>query len=88
MKNSIFWDKTLCKPLKVNCFGGTRYLHLHGWLRTTEARNQHEAESLTLGLLLTLKMKVTSSSEMLANFEQNTQVYNQEETKFLYILTP
>jgi hypothetical protein len=31
MKRTVFWDITLCSPLKVNrCFGGTYHRHLQG----------------------------------------------------------
>jgi hypothetical protein len=31
MKNSVFWDITLCSPLEVNrCFGGTYWFHFQG----------------------------------------------------------
>jgi hypothetical protein len=41
MKSTIFWDITLCSPLKVNRrFGGIYRLHLQG--RISRARNQRE----------------------------------------------
>jgi hypothetical protein len=43
--SSVFWDITLCIPLKVDIrFGGTCSLHHHGG-RKSQARNQHEAGS-------------------------------------------
>jgi hypothetical protein len=45
MKSSIFWDITLCSPLKDNrCFGGTCRLHLQG-RRKSHERNRREASS-------------------------------------------
>jgi hypothetical protein len=45
MKSSIFWDITLCSPLKVTWyFGGTCHLHLQGQ-RICQARHQHETDS-------------------------------------------
>jgi hypothetical protein len=45
MNNSIFWDMTLCSPLKVNRrFGGAFRLNLQ-CLRISQARNQREAGS-------------------------------------------
>jgi hypothetical protein len=42
MPSTVFWDITLCSPLKVNRrFGGTHRLHLQG-RRISRARNQHE----------------------------------------------
>jgi hypothetical protein len=42
MKNTIFWDITSSRPLKVNRrFGGTCRLHLQG--RINRARNQRES---------------------------------------------
>jgi hypothetical protein len=43
MKSSVFYDVTLCSPLKFNqCFGETCCLHLHGW-KISQAKNQCEA---------------------------------------------
>jgi hypothetical protein len=43
VKSSVFWDITLCSPLKVNRrFGGTCHVHLQCW-RISQARNQCEA---------------------------------------------
>jgi hypothetical protein len=45
MKSSVFWDITLCSPLKVNrCFVGIYCLHLQG-RRVRQARKQCEAGS-------------------------------------------
>jgi hypothetical protein len=44
MKSSVFWDITLCSPLKFcRRFGGTCSLH-QGRI-TSHVRNQHEAGS-------------------------------------------
>jgi hypothetical protein len=43
IKSSVFWDITLCSPLKFNRrFGGTCRLHFHS-RRISQARNQREA---------------------------------------------
>jgi hypothetical protein len=43
MKSSIFWDITMCSPLKVNRrFGRICRLHLEG-RRIGQTRNQHES---------------------------------------------
>jgi hypothetical protein len=43
MKSSIFWDITLCSPVKVNrSLEGTRHFHLQG-RRISQARNQRES---------------------------------------------
>jgi hypothetical protein len=45
MKSSVFWDITLCSPLKGNgCFWGTCPFNLQGW-RISQAWNQfHKIE--------------------------------------------
>jgi hypothetical protein len=51
MKNLIFWDKTLCKPLNVNRrFGGT-YLHLVSPKRLSTFNGLHVVMCQKLGLL-------------------------------------
>jgi hypothetical protein len=43
MKSTIFWDITLCSPLKINPrFEGTYLLHLKS-LKISQARCQHES---------------------------------------------
>jgi hypothetical protein len=43
MKFSVFWNITLCSPLKVNRrFGGACRLHIQG-RKIIQARNQHGA---------------------------------------------
>jgi hypothetical protein len=45
MMSSIFWDITLCSPLKANeRFGGTYRFKLHG-RKINQARNHYEAIS-------------------------------------------
>jgi hypothetical protein len=52
-KNSIFWDITLCSPLKVNIyFGGTYRLHLQG-RRISHARNHYASRWELKPLLVT-----------------------------------
>jgi hypothetical protein len=44
MRNSIFWDKTPCTPLKVSSLFGDIYLfHLQGWI-LNQARDQYGAD--------------------------------------------
>jgi hypothetical protein len=43
--SSVFWNKLVCSPLKVNLhFGGKCRLHLQGW-RISRARNQCESRA-------------------------------------------
>jgi hypothetical protein len=52
MKSTIFWDITLCSPLKVNRrFGRTYRLHLQG-RRISRARNQRGSRCLLGGIFL------------------------------------
>jgi hypothetical protein len=45
MKNCVFWDMTLCSPLRVNQrFRETCHLYLQGW-RLRHTRNLYEAGS-------------------------------------------
>jgi hypothetical protein len=45
MQSSIFWEISLCSPLKVNGrFGGTRRLHLQ-FRRRSQVRSHREADS-------------------------------------------
>jgi hypothetical protein len=57
LKISVFWDITLCSPVKVNQSSGvTCRLDLKGW-RVIQARNQHQAGSkqrFHIGFLLDL----------------------------------
>lgn len=39
----VFWDITLCSPMKVNCFGGACRPHLQDWI--SQARKHLEAGS-------------------------------------------
>jgi hypothetical protein len=86
MKSSIFWDITLCSPLKVNrrC-GGTSRLHLQG-PKINQARNQRETclpPEFTLVSCLayssTLKMEATYSSETSVDFRRTTWRYIPED---------
>jgi hypothetical protein len=76
-KSSTFLDIMLCSLLKVNqCFRGTCCLHLHDQ-KISQARNQLCLPSdfmlvSYLAYSLTLKMEATSSSEMWADFQQQT----------------
>jgi hypothetical protein len=84
MKSSIFWDITLCSPLKVNQrLGGTCHLHVQD-RRISQERNQHEAELCYLLVSCftyssILKTELTRFSEMLVDFQQTTQRYNPED---------
>jgi hypothetical protein len=70
MKSSVFWDITLCSPLKVNRpFGGTYRLHRQG-RKICQARNQRESRWKPVFTLVsclaypsTLEMEATCSSE-------------------------
>jgi hypothetical protein len=87
MKRSIFWDITLCSPLKVNrCFGGTCRLQLQG-RRISPARNQRKSRwqaELTLvscsAYSSTLKMEAMFSSKTSVNFQRTTQRYIPEDS--------
>jgi hypothetical protein len=71
LRSSVFWDITLCSPLKVNRrFGGTYRLHLQG-RGISRARNQRESRRKAE----TLKMEVTCSSETSVDFQRTTQRY-------------
>jgi hypothetical protein len=82
MKSSIFWDMTLCSPLKVNwCFRGTHRFHLQGQ-RIFWARYQHEsrlclapASSLAScsAYSSTLKMEVICFCKTLVDFQRTTK---------------
>jgi hypothetical protein len=70
-KSSIFWDITLCSPLKVNQrFRGTCHLHLRGrrksLLATCFTPVSFSAYSLTM------KMEATCSCELSADFQWTT----------------
>jgi hypothetical protein len=42
LKSSVFWDVTVCSPLKVNrCFGGTCHIHPQGW-EVSQAGNKQK----------------------------------------------
>jgi hypothetical protein len=96
MKNSIFWNITPCRLLKVNrCFGVTFRLHLQG-RRTSQIRNQHKAESKQIFILVsflasssTLNIEVTRSFETLVDFQHSTWRYIPEDIiiQFIDILT-
>jgi hypothetical protein len=77
MKSSIFWDITLCSPLKAKwCFGGTCHLHLEGW-RINQARSELCCFMLVsyLAYSSTSKMAATCSSEMLLEFQRTTKCH-------------
>jgi hypothetical protein len=76
MKSAIFWNITVCGPLKVNqCFRGTFHLHLQGQ-RISQTRNQCERGCMQmLAYSLTLKMEVICSSKTLVNFQWTTWCY-------------
>jgi hypothetical protein len=68
-----------CSPLEVNrSFGATWRLRLQGW-RMSQGRNQHEAGSKNLFLVLltfqTWRRRQYFRSETLANFRQTTWCY-------------
>jgi hypothetical protein len=80
MKNSVFWDLTLCSPFKVNQhFGRTCRLHLQG-RRISQERNQYKADSKqsrfnAVWFMLdatTLKMEATFLSETKDNLQWAT----------------
>jgi hypothetical protein len=92
MKSTVFWDITLCSPLKVNRrFGGTYRLHLQG-RRISRAINQQEAvasprlcwsTAFTLvscsAYYSTLNMEAICSSETSVDFQRTTQRYIPED---------
>jgi hypothetical protein len=73
MKSTIFWDITLCGPLKVNQhFEGTCRLHLQGRIISKQGllATCFQAGSL-LGLFSsTLKMEATCSIEAISDGSQ------------------
>jgi hypothetical protein len=84
IKSSIVWDITLCSPLKVNwCFGGTCRFHLQG--KINQARHQHDvgqkqdSVGFLLGLLFTLMIEATCSSEMFVGCQWTTWHYIPED---------
>jgi hypothetical protein len=84
-KSSVFWDITLCIPLKVNwSFGGTSLLLFKGQ-RISQARNQCEAGSCKfccwfLAFLTSApKMEVTCSSRTLIDYCWTTHSYISED---------
>jgi hypothetical protein len=71
MKSSVFWDTTLCSPLKVNGrFGGTSRLHLQG-RRISHARNRKTVDKQSL-------QEATCSIEMSVDFQRTTRCYNSQ----------
>jgi hypothetical protein len=73
MKSSIFWDITPCSPSRR--FGGACRHHLQG-RRISQARHQRESRwqaQLCLPHSLTLKVKVTCSSETSVDFQRTTR---------------
>jgi hypothetical protein len=88
MKNAIFWDITLCSPLKVNRhFGGTYCLCLQG-PRIRRERNQlkgrRQAELVfCLDYSSTLKMEATCSPEKSVDFQRTTRRYIPDDSSTL-----
>jgi hypothetical protein len=80
-KNSIFYYRTPCSPLKVNRrFGGTCRFYLKG-LRTSQAETSVEQVAITARLTLvsclaifsTLQMEMICISETSVNFQRTTR---------------
>jgi hypothetical protein len=72
LKNSLFWDITLCRWVKINRpFGGTYRLHLQGW-RASQARNQRKAGkrpsyiSQKAELFIDIAVKISNPSFLIA----------------------
>jgi hypothetical protein len=79
IKSTIFWDITLCIPLKVNRrFGATYRLHVQGQRISRAARHQRESRwqaEPCLAFTSTLNMEVICSSETSVDFQQTTRRY-------------
>jgi hypothetical protein len=81
MKSSIFWDITLCIPLKFNTrFGGICLLHL-------QDRRISQAELSTCSMLVSclanssnVKMEVPCSFEASVDFQRTTRRYIPEDS--------
>jgi hypothetical protein len=94
LKSSVFWDITLCNPLKVNRYFKRTYgLHLQGW-RVSQERNYYETGSkqrlLTSCFMIVscvayssiMKTEVTYSSERSVDSPQTTWHYVPENRTF------
>jgi hypothetical protein len=74
MKSSVFWDITLCSPLKVcRWFGGTYLLHLQGWW-ISQTIKQHEV-SLKLSSLACFLLQAGILLGLLSDTEGNTCMF-------------
>jgi hypothetical protein len=88
MKNTAFWDMTLCSLIEVYCsFRGTYCHHLQGQ-RVSQARSKQIAVIYLLLLLgclvysLMLKMAAVHSSDM-SDFYQTTWHHSPEDSNLL-----
>jgi hypothetical protein len=78
IRSSIFWDITLCNPLKVKRrFGGTCRLHLQG-RRISQALHQRDAGGKQR-CYDTTEMEATCSSETVVDFQRTTWCYIPED---------
>jgi hypothetical protein len=76
MKNTIFWDRTPCSPVKVNRrLGETYHLHLQGRrisLRRNQRESRWQAELVYCSAYFsTLRMEAICSSETSVDFQWN-----------------
>jgi hypothetical protein len=76
MKSTIFWDITMCSPLKASQrFGGTYRHHLQGWICWARHGLPPAFTLVSCSVDSTLKTKVMYSSKTLANFHRTTWCY-------------
>jgi hypothetical protein len=80
IKSSIFWDISLCCPLKVNLrFGRTYRLHLHS-RRISRARSHLLSRwcLVQLNIRPLIKQEAACSSETSVEFQRTTRRYIQD----------
>jgi hypothetical protein len=82
--STVFWDITLCSPLKVYWrFEGKYHFHLQGWISQARYQSERRWHAFTLVsclAYLTLKMEVICSSKTSVDLQWTTRRYIPEDS--------